>query len=177
MYRKALYLQKIENTCTLEEKKNKKALVLYDSRSQKRIISEKRKIKKENEISGSGMTDDTSKNSRLKNNNSFNGIKIKNVINGSEAHNNNVKNKDISSRIPISGPIKKRKNEIPITKNEKNYRKEKLQKLDLHSDNMKKLHKQNSSFNQKMPKLMSTDNNKIIHNHENKKIENNKINN
>ena len=36
---------------------------------------------------------------------------------------------------------------------------------------MKKLHKQNSSFNQKMPKLMSTDNNKIIHNHENKKIE------
>lgn len=108
LYRKALNLQKIENTCTLEEKKNKKALVLFDNRSQKRIISEKRKIKKEND-SGSGMTDDSSKNARLKSNNSFKTIKIKHVINGSETHNNNAKNKDISSRIPISGPIKKRK--------------------------------------------------------------------
>ena len=176
LYRKALNLQKIENTCTLEEKKNKKALVLFDNRSQKRIISEKRKIKKEND-SGSGMTDDSSKNARLKSNNSFKTIKIKHVINGSETHSNNAKNKDISSRIPISGPNKKRKNEIPITKKEKNFRKEKIQKLDLHSDNMKKLHKQNSSFNQKMPKLMPTDNNNIIHNHENKKMVNNKINN
>ena len=169
-------MQKIENICTLEENKNRKALVLFHKGSQKRIISEKRKIKKESENSGSGTTDDSSKNGRLKCNNSFKGIKIKNVINGSETHSNNEK-KDISSRIPNSGQIKKRRNEIPTTKKEKNIRKEKIQKLDLHSDNMKKIHKQNFSFNKKMPKSMSTDNNNMIFNLDNKKKENNKHNN
>jgi len=44
----------------------------------------------------------------LKCNNSSKTIKMKHLINASEAHNNNAKYKYVSSRILIIGPIKKR---------------------------------------------------------------------
>ena len=93
----------------------------------KRIISqEKRNNSKENITSG--ITNTTSNNTYLTSNNSSSvnriiKIKTKNDSNGGE----NAKN--YSPRIPVSGPIKKKNNEIPtrkMDKKEKNYRKEKL---------------------------------------------------
>ena len=143
----------------MDENINKKAQILFKKEKPKRIIShEKRKNSKENITSK--ITNNTSNNTYLNSNNSTSGIKLikiknKKDINGSE----NTKN--YSPRIPKSGPVKKKVNEIPDRKkekNQKNYRKEKLQKLGLNDGN-NKIMKKNKSFNQKKPKSISTDNN------------------
>ena len=55
--------------------------------------------------------------------------------------------------------MKKNVHEDQTKKNEKNYRKEKIEKLKPLDDNIKKGMKQNKSFNLKKPKSISTDNN------------------
>ena len=158
----------------MDENKNKKAQILFKKEKQKRIISqEKRNNSKENLTSG--ITNNTSNNTYL-NSNSSSGIRI--IKTKFKKEQENVKNN--SPRIPNSGPIKKKLNEIPnrkMDKKQKNYRKEKLQKLELMNDNNNKVLKKNKSFNYKKPKCISTDNN--IFNCETKKkedINKNKIN-
>ena len=96
----------------------------------------------------------------MNSNNSSSGIKIIKIKNKKDIQvSENAKN--YSPKIPKSGPVKKKLNEIPDRKNLKNYRKEKLQKLDL-KENNNKIMKKNKSFNHKKPKSISTDNNIYI---------------
>jgi len=162
-------LQKINNICCLDGNINKKALILFKNEKKKRIISQSQE--ENSGVTNSSTNNNNSNNVHLNSNNSTSGLKIikiknKNIVNGSDNMNNNLKYKDSSPRIPISGLNKKRNNEDQINKmdkKDKNFRKDKMKKLEcLNDSSINKGLKKNSSFNIKKPKSISTDNNNEI---------------
>ena len=153
-------MQKINNICSLDANINKKALILFKNEKKKRIISQ---IQEENSgITNSSTNNNISNNVHLNSNNSASGPKIikiknKNIVNGSDNMNNNLKQKDTSPRIPSSGLNIKRNYKDQINKMNK---KDKVKKLEcLNDSSINKGLKKNASFNIKKPKSISTDNN------------------
>ena len=159
-------MQKINNICCLDGNINKKALILFKNEKRKRIISQSQE--ENSGVTNSSTNNNNSNNAHLNSNNSTSGPKIikiknKNVVNGSDNMNNNLKHKETSPRIPSSGLNKKRNYEaqiVKIDKKDKNFRKDKMKKLEcLNDTSINQGLKKNSSFNIKKPKSISTDNN------------------
>ena len=147
-------MQKINNICCLDGNINKKALILFKNEKRKRIISQSQE--ENSGVTNSSTNNNNSNNAHLNSNNSTSGPKIikiknKNVVNGSDNMNNNLKHKETSPRIPSSGLNKKRNYEaqiVKIDKKDKNFRKDKMKKLEcLNDTSINQGLKKNSSFN------------------------------